>query len=385
VVRRASGAAWALASALAAAASATSCAALTSWGQYVDGAHPGDGATPDVATRDGGNALDTLVSEAGAPDSMGTDATVDEGVEDVAFPDNTPSDSATSDSGPADSALPPQDSTVVDTGQIVDSSVADTSDGATVDSATTDTGVVSPPGDAAVQSFTVGGSITGLFEHDIVQLADNGAPQLFSGSGPFMFTMALPNGSPYAVTVTMNPSTPIADTCMVALGTGTVQGSNVTNVDVSCRTNSYPVSGTVTGYSGSGLQLSNGSDMITVDATDSGAAGFTFDEQVASGESYSVAVAASPGLYCNVSNGSGMVTDEPITNVSVSCVPIPACSPDCADSAGCVVNGDCGSQLCTSGVCQTPACSPGCAPGSPCGSDGDCTDGACSGTPSACN
>jgi hypothetical protein len=309
-------------------------------------------------------------------------------MEDDGLPDSNPSDSALADSAPADSALPPQDSAVVDTGRAVDSSAPDASDGAsdgsTVDSTTTDTGAVSS-GDSATSTFTVGGTITGLFELDSVQLANNGTTELFSGSGPFTFTLPLPNGSPYAVTVTMNPGMPIADTCQVTMGSGTVQGSNVTSVDVSCSTNSYPVSGTVTGYAGSGLQLSNGPDTITVAATDSGTAGFTFDQQVVSGLSYSVTVAASPGLYCSVSNGSGMITDQPITNVSVSCVPIPACSPDCTDGAGCVVNGDCGSMICAGGACETPACSPGCAPGSPCGSDGDCTDGTCSGTPSTCN
>jgi hypothetical protein len=292
-----------------------------------------------------------------------TDSTIavaDSAIADTAMP--SPGDSA-----PTDDTTPPADSGSVDTSAPLDAPVGlDASDGSVADSA-----------EAATGSFTVGGTVAGLFSQDNLQLALNGSKQLFSPPD-FTFAMPLANGAAYAVTVTMDPQTPIAETCTVSMGTGTVQGANVTDVAVKCVVNSYTIGGTVTGYSGTGLQLGDGTDTITVTATDSGTSSFVFPA-LASGEGYAVTVATppnGPSEYCTVS-ASGTIGASNVTGVDVTCVPVPACSPSCTDGAGCVLSGDCASGVCSGGTCQAPACAPGCPTGAACGADGDCASGTC--------
>jgi 6-phosphogluconolactonase len=96
-------------------------------------------------------------------------------------------------------------------------------------------------------------------------------------------------------------------------------------VGVSCSINSYTVGGTVTGLTGTGLQLKdNGSDTYTVTPPASGnTEPFTFPTSIQSGGAYSVTVAtqpSNPAQICSVTgNGSGNVTAANITNVTVSC------------------------------------------------------------------
>lgn len=79
----------------------------------------------------------------------------------------------------------------------------------------------------------------------------------------------------------------------------------------------YTIGGTVSGLTATGLVLTdNGGDNLSLS---SGATTFTFSQALASGASYSVAVATQPtGETCTVSSGSGTVTNS-VSNVSVTC------------------------------------------------------------------
>jgi hypothetical protein len=353
------------------AAALTSCAALTSWDQYVGGSHDAssDGASPEA--RPAMEAGDTTTP----PDSTLPDSTLADGPPDSASADteipNPRDSSAMGDSATSGDTLvpPPQDSAPADSTVTMDAAEASTLDAREASAADS--------AEAAAGTFTVGGTMAGLFSQDSVQLALNGSPQAF-GPPAFTFSTPLASGASYAVTVSRNPSSPIAETCTVSMGMGTVPGADVTSVAVTCVANSYTVGGTVTGYAGTGLQLSDGTTSLTVPATDSGTASFTFPA-LSSGSSYAVTVAApptGPAAYCTVTNDSGTIGASNVTGVQVTCVPVPACSPVCTDGAACVVNGDCGSAVC-SGTCQPPACAPNCDPGAACGADGDCTSGTC--------
>lgn len=85
----------------------------------------------------------------------------------------------------------------------------------------------------------------------------------------------------------------------------------------------YTVGGTVTGLSGSGLVLAlNLGPGVAVAA--SGA--FVFPDHLASGAAYSVTVAsppASPAEDCRVANGTGVIGTGNVTNVTVTCAPVP--------------------------------------------------------------
>jgi 6-phosphogluconolactonase (cycloisomerase 2 family) len=84
----------------------------------------------------------------------------------------------------------------------------------------------------ASASFIVGGSIAGLSGSGLV-LQDNAGSNLSIATGANSFTFAAPlaNGATYAVTILTQPT---HQACLVAKGTGTVTGSNITNVVINC-------------------------------------------------------------------------------------------------------------------------------------------------------
>ena len=82
----------------------------------------------------------------------------------------------------------------------------------------------------------------------------------------------------------------------------------------------YPVGGTASGIASPGLVLAlntlQGQQTVAVNANGA----FTFPTDVWPGVSYSIAVQSTPpGLTCILRNANGTVTDQPVTNVSVSC------------------------------------------------------------------
>ncbi|HEX7602244.1 MAG TPA: hypothetical protein VF316_11590, partial [Polyangiaceae bacterium] len=167
---------------------------------------------------------------------------------------------------------------------------------------------------------TVGGNITGLVGS--VVLRNNGGNDLtLSANGSFAFSLPIASGTPYAVTVFTQPSyAPRAQTCTVTNGSGTMPSANVTNVTVTCVTNTYTVGGTVSGLSSGTLVLqNNGADNNSI--TTNGA--FTFATSIASGNAYAVTRLSQPaGLSCNVTSGSGTVTSANVTTVVVTCAPL---------------------------------------------------------------
>ena len=170
------------------------------------------------------------------------------------------------------------------------------------------------------QTYSVGGSVSGLAGTGLV-LQDNAGDDLpISGAGPFTFATGVNNGSPYAVTVKTQPSN-LAQTCTVANGSGTIESAPISNVSVTCTTNSYSISANVvdaTANPGGAVLQNNGAGNLNVTGTGS----FTFSQQVASGQAYKVTVLTQPNLnpaqYCVPLNGVGTVAGSNVT-VTVSC------------------------------------------------------------------
>lgn len=165
---------------------------------------------------------------------------------------------------------------------------------------------------------SVGGEVQGLAGTGLV-LQNNGSSSLpISSNGPFIFAALLAEGSDYAVAVQTQPSAP-NQICSVSNATGTVAQANVSDVQVTCVTNQYSVSGTLSGLAGSGLVLqNNGGDDQLLTAN----GGFSFTAQD-DGSGYHITVASQPSNLsqtCAVSNGSGMLAGTNIANVEVSCV-----------------------------------------------------------------
>lgn len=167
------------------------------------------------------------------------------------------------------------------------------------------------------KTYTVGGTVAGLAGTGLVLQNNAGDDATINMNGTFAFPTAREEGTAYAVTVKTQP-TNLSQTCTVASGTGTVGAGNVTSVAVTCVTNSFTVSATVSGVVGSGLVLRNngGNDLAGSNGVR------TFSTPVLSGAAYAVTVAtqpSNPAQTCVVTNGTGTVGAANITNVGVAC------------------------------------------------------------------
>ena len=170
----------------------------------------------------------------------------------------------------------------------------------------------------ATNSFSIGGTVSGLVGTGLVLQNNGGNNRAISANGAFSFSALVADGANYAVTVLTQPSTP-SQTCTVTSGTGTVAGASITNVAVTCGTHTFSIGGTVGGLAGSGLVLrNNGTDNLAISAIGV----FTFATPIASGATYNVTVFQQPtnlNQTCTVNNGSGTVGGAHVTGVSVSC------------------------------------------------------------------
>lgn len=175
-----------------------------------------------------------------------------------------------------------------------------------------------PPTPGASESFSIGGTVSGLNGSGLV-LQNNGAGNVsIGGNGAFTFDERLASGATYNVTVLTQPSSP-AQTCTVTNGSGTASG-NVQNVTVTCAAAGakFSIGGTVSGLAGSGLALSlNGIEDLAI--ASNGA--FTFGARMDAGASYNVAIRtqpSNPAQVCTLARGSGTVGGD-VTTVRVSC------------------------------------------------------------------
>lgn len=172
----------------------------------------------------------------------------------------------------------------------------------------------------ATDTFTVGGSVTGLTGAGLVLTNSGGDDLAVNAAGAFTFAGRVASGSAYDVKVKTQPA---GEACTVSMGTGTVSSANVTTVSVACVP-AYAIGGSVAGLAAGksvGLSL-NGGAAFTVSANGA----FVLPEQLASGAAYAVTVSAQPdGQRCAVTRGAGNVANAPVSDVSVTC---------CADAAG---------------------------------------------------
>ena len=167
--------------------------------------------------------------------------------------------------------------------------------------------------------FSVGGNVSGLSGSGLV-LQNNGGDDLPIGAdGAFTFSTAVNDGSGFAVTVLTQPSAP-SQTCSVSNGVGTVNGADVTDIQITCTINTFTIGGNVSGLSGSGLVLqNNGGDDLPITADGS----FTFATPLNDGSTYSVTVATQPtgpNQTCSVVNASGTVSGANVTDVQITCI-----------------------------------------------------------------
>ncbi len=171
-------------------------------------------------------------------------------------------------------------------------------------------------------TYSIIANVTGLTASGLV-LQNNGTGTLPVATGATTVAIAasVTSGTTYAVTI---QSQPTGLACRVVNGSGTVSG-NVSNITIACSI-PYLVSGTISGYTGSGLALRlNGQTGAAFNTSPaSGANSFGFAAGLASGATYNVGVTAqptNPGQACIVaSGGNGTVASANVTNVTITCV-----------------------------------------------------------------
>ena len=165
-------------------------------------------------------------------------------------------------------------------------------------------------------TYSIGVNLAGLSGGTVI--LKNGSDTLPLGTnGSYSFATPLALGSPYAVSVLIQPP---SQTCSVSggdngNGSGTVAGASVI-VGVNC-VSAYTVSGTISGLAGSGLVLRLNSTSLIVA---NGANSFKFATALTDAAPYLVSVGIQPvGYTCLVTNGSGNIAGANVTDVLVAC------------------------------------------------------------------
>lgn len=167
---------------------------------------------------------------------------------------------------------------------------------------------------AATPTYTVGGSISGLTSEGLILVNGTDTATPNANDTSFTFPTAVAAGTSYAVTVQLQPD---AVNCTVSGGSGVVGSANVTDVAVTCASAAFTVGGTISGLTGNGLVLADGTDTTSPGP---GATTFIFPTKLASAASFNVTVTTQPaGQACTVSNGTGVILTSSVNNVALTC------------------------------------------------------------------
>jgi hypothetical protein len=200
-------------------------------------------------------------------------------------------------------------------------------------------------------THTVSPTITGLRQHSAhgLKLQNNGGDDLTRFiDGTYAFATALPVGSAYNVTIAAQPQTP-DQTCTVSNGSGAIGNSDVTNVVVACPyPPAYAVGGTITGMTGTGLDLTYFAPNLGVQLGTAaiGPTGFVFaasDTSAINGTSFSISVRiqptnqtcffTGPGAIAGTAFVSGTVGNADVTSLDLTCGAVGSVLP-CAAPTG---------------------------------------------------
>jgi hypothetical protein len=174
----------------------------------------------------------------------------------------------------------------------------------------------------ATGQFAVVVTVTGLAGSGPLVLRNNDRDELrITANGTFQFPELLASSATYDVRVATPPTNPVQN-CAVDQGSGIVGAANVTNITVTCMTNSFKIGGPISNLLGTGLQLrlNNGQPLTVLPP----AGNFEFPALLPSGTNYVVDIESQPSdpaQECVVvpATSSGIVQGANVTNVAVTC------------------------------------------------------------------
>jgi RNase P/RNase MRP subunit p29 len=160
----------------------------------------------------------------------------------------------------------------------------------------------------------LGGTVFGLTIDGLVLANGNDTVAVPANATSYRFPNQIDDHGTYAITIASQPA---GLTCAVSSPSGTATGVAITWANVICAVNTHGIGGTVTGLTTDGLQLTNGSDVVSVAAN---ATSFGFAGRVAEGSVYGVAVLQQPtGQTCSVTKGTAVMGTTDVTDIQVTC------------------------------------------------------------------
>ena len=184
-------------------------------------------------------------------------------------------------------------------------------------------------------SFPINGTVSGLQYNGLV-LTTNGmdvSVPATATSATTAVTFSFPNSISYGEVYNVTQKTPPAHQSCSTISplTGVDTASNTAgriatiSITVTCSLVPHAIGGTVTGLTAGTLVLTNGTAGGTATIVPATVVTdpvvYAFPTQVAYNTSYGITVLSQPaGKVCTVSNATGVMGDDAITNINVTCV-----------------------------------------------------------------
>ncbi len=160
------------------------------------------------------------------------------------------------------------------------------------------------------------GAARGVQGSNLALLRIGGEAVAVGGEGTFAFPS--PAGPVDRVVVLHQPESPTQVCSVDHDGLAINLPSGGTPLELDCSTSKFAIGGTVSGLIGAGLKLKQGGETISIGKSGT----FRFPTKVASGDPFSVSVAAQPAWppqTCTVNGASGVVVAADVESVAVSC------------------------------------------------------------------
>ncbi|MCC7597507.1 hypothetical protein IGS61_08415 [Janthinobacterium sp. FW305-129] len=166
------------------------------------------------------------------------------------------------------------------------------------------------------------GTVSDLAKNGLILVNDGERLAIPAGQGQFVFTKLLKTDDRYDITIAEQPKGAV---CTIANGVGKASSYSVSTAVVSCKTNSYPLKGAITGLSADGLRLVMGPNGISplTGAT-------TYEFSVNDGAAYGISILTQPtGLTCrfqgsksaDASDTVGTMGSAATTAATLDCTP----------------------------------------------------------------
>lgn len=142
----------------------------------------------------------------------------------------------------------------------------------------------------------------------------------------FVFPDLVPVDSDYDITVVAQPPNTDPHSCTVLNGKGNTGAASPPFIAITCVVTTYALGGTVSGLTGTGLVVNNGSQSVTIpkDATTFSMSAPTTANpklgQVPEGVPYGLTILTQPaGNTCTIAKPAGIMPAAAVNDIAISC------------------------------------------------------------------